>query len=73
MVKNIIEKAKLLYLEKFEDTTREPDDGIPELLSNVFVQVELPFLAKLKFLFRRKILYRLKRSEIDFIKRYKGL
>lgn len=73
MLKKILQKIKNWYLEKFEDTTREIEENTFEDLSNVFVRVKLPLKGKLKFFFKKEVLYRLTRDEVTFIKKYKGI
>ena len=64
MLKNI----KSWYLQKFKDTTKEPND--PPIMSNIGIAVNLRLLDRIRFLFMGKYHYRLTQREVNYIKHY---
>ena len=73
MLKNTLKRINSWYLEKFQDTTREPDkvSGEIEAMSVIGIDLKMSFIERLRFLITGKYSYRLKSKEVHFIKNYK--
>ena len=73
MLKKILQKIKIWYLEKFEDTTREEygTHVIDDDMSKIAIDLKIKFIQRLKFLITGKYQYRLHGREVFFIKNYK--